>query len=109
MESSIHPEDLKPDRTDEDLLFQVMLAWGVDLGLPIREETLAEKKVFFVGESALDACFADGVDDALIRELARREPVRVAFRDSGFSNDAAKIKAARLFEVLSPRTELKEL
>ncbi len=95
--------------TDEDLLFQVMLNWGVDLGLPIREETLAGKKVFFVAENALAACFATGVDDALIRALAERQPVRVVFRDSGFSNDAAKINAVRLFRDLSPDTALKTL
>ncbi|MBX3743426.1 MAG: site-specific DNA-methyltransferase [Akkermansiaceae bacterium] len=96
-------------RTDEDLLFQVMLGCGVDLGLPIREETLAGKKVFFVAENALAACFATGVDDALIRELAERQPVRVVFRDSGFSTDVAKINAARLFRDLSPDTALKTL
>jgi adenine-specific DNA-methyltransferase len=115
------PEETPPDigfrvlkvgndsHTDEDLLFQVMLGWGVDLGLTIREETLAGKKVFFVGENALAACLATGVDEALIRELAERQPLRVVFRDSGFSSDVAKINAARLFRSLSPRTELKAL
>ncbi|WAC18093.1 site-specific DNA-methyltransferase [Luteolibacter sp. SL250] len=96
-------------RTDEDLLFQVMLGWGVELGLPIREETLAGKEVFFVAENALAACFATGVDEALIRELAERQPLRMVFRDTGFSSDVAKMNAARLFKSLSPRTELRAL
>ena len=102
-------DNLKPDRSEEDLLFQVMLDWGVDFGLPIREEKIAGKKVFFVASNALAACFATGVDESLIQELAKHAPLRAVFRDSGFSSDAAKINAGQLFKALSPHTELKTL
>jgi adenine-specific DNA-methyltransferase len=108
-ELSLQVDHLKSDRMDEDFLFQVLLDWGVDLDLPITEETLVGKRVFFVDGNALAACFALGVDDNLIRELAKREPLRAVFRDTGFASDAAKINAEQLFKALSPHTDLKTL
>lgn len=114
-------DNLKPDRSEADLLFQVMLDWGVDLTLKISREIFKVRKdeggrmkdeeyaVFFVDDNALAACFAHGVDDALIRELAKRAPLRAVFRDSGFATDAAKINAGQLFKALSPHTEVKTL
>ena len=101
-----------PDATtQEDLLFQVMLDWGVDLALPIEKKTIAGKDVFFVDTDALAACFdADGgIDDAFIRELAKTKPLRAVFRDKGFKDDAAKINAEQIFKQLSPGTDVKTL
>lgn len=104
-------DNIKPDRAPEDLLFQVMLDWGVDLTLPIRRETVQGKTVFFVNEPPYDliACFDKGVTEELVKELARYEPLRVVFRDSGFATDAVKINAEQIFRQLSPNTEVKSL
>ena len=101
--------NIKPDRTPEDLLFQVLLDWGVDLSLPIRKETLRGKTVFFVDENALVACFDDDVDEELVKELAGLKPLRVVFRDSGFASDAVKINVEQIFKQISPGTEVRAI
>lgn len=103
--------NIKPDRTPEDLLFQVLLDWGVDLTLPIRKETIQGKTVFFVNEPPYDlvACFDDGVNEDLVRELARFEPLRVVFRDTGFVSDAVKINVEQIFKQMSPHTEVRSI
>ena len=102
-------DNIKPDRTPEDLLFQVMLDWGVDLALLIARETIQGKEVFFIDDNALAACFDahSGVDEAFVKELAKRQPLRVVFRDSGFKDDASKINVEQIFKLLSPATEVK--
>lgn len=104
-------ENIRPDRSAEDLLFQVLLDWGVDLGLPIRREDIAGREVFFVDGNALAACFvADGsVDEAFVRELAQRQPLRAVFRDRGFAGDNARINAEQIFKALSPSTDVRTL
>ena len=104
-------DNIKPDRTPEDLLFQVMLDWGVDLALPIEKKTLGGKDVFFVDTDALAACFDGdgGIDDAFIKALAKTKPLRAVFRDKGFKDDAAKINAEQIFKQLSPGTDVKTL
>ncbi len=101
--------NIKPDRTAEDLLFQVMLDWGVDLSLPIARESIQGKEVFFVDDNALIACFDahGGIDEALVKELARRQPLRVVFRDAGFASDDVKINVEQIFKLLSPATDVK--
>lgn len=102
-------DNIKPDRTPEDLLFQVMLDWGVDLALPIAKETLQGKEVFFVDGNALAACFdaRSGIDEVFVKELAKRQPLRVVFRDAGFKDSAVKINAEQIVKLLSPATEVK--
>jgi adenine-specific DNA-methyltransferase len=104
-------DNVKPDRTAEDLLFQVLLDWGVDLSLPIVREKIAGREVFFVDGNALAACFvADGsVDEAFVKELAKRKPLRVVFRDKGFASDNARINVEQIFKTLSPDTEVRTL
>ena len=106
---TLFTDNIKPDRTSEDLLFQVMLDWGVDLSLPIATETIQGKEVFFVDGNALVACFdaAGGVDEALVKALASREPLRVVFRDAGFRDSAAKINVEQVFKLLSPATDVR--
>ena len=105
----LHTENIKSGRTPEDLLFQVLLDWGVDLTLPIHKEIILGKTVFFVDENALVACFDTGLTEELIKELARAKPLRVVFRDNGFSSDAVKINATQIFRQLSPGTEVKAI
>ncbi|HEK2625417.1 site-specific DNA-methyltransferase [Proteus mirabilis] len=102
-------DNIKADRSDEDLLFQVLLDWGVDLTLPIRKETIQGKSVFFVDDDALVACFDLRINEALIKELATKEPLRVVFRDDGFESDAVKINAEQIFKQVSPHTEVKAI
>ncbi len=102
-------DSIKQGRTAEDLLFQVLVDWGVDLTLPIRRETVQGKTVFFVDENALVACFDTGVTEELVKELAGHEPVRIVFRDTGFVSDAVKINVEQIFRQLSPSTEVKAI
>lgn len=102
-------DNIKPGRTSEDLLFQVLLDWGVDLTLPIRKESIQGKAVFFVAENSLLACFDTEITEAFVRELAGYNPLRVVFRDNGFESDAVKINAEQIFRQLSPETEVKAI
>ena len=102
-------ENIKEDRTSEDLLFQVLLDWGVDLALPIEQLTMDGKMVFFVDGNALAACFDTGVNEELVKQIAARKPLRVVFRDSGYTNDAARINVEQIFKALSPQTEARSL
>ena len=102
-------DNVKDGRAAEDLLFQVLVDWGVDLTLPIRRETVQGKTVFFVDENALVACFDTGVTEELVKELANREPLRVVFRDNGFVSDAVKINVEQVFRQLSPGTDVKSI
>jgi adenine-specific DNA-methyltransferase len=102
-------DNVKEDRSDEDLLFQVLLDWGVDLTLPIKEENIKGKKVHFVDSNALAACFEPGVDESFIKELAKRKPLRAVFRDTGYGSDATKINVEQIFKHVSPGTEVKSI
>jgi adenine-specific DNA-methyltransferase len=102
-------DNIKPDRTAEDLLFQVMLDWGVDLALPITRQSIQGREVLFVDGNALAACFDAGgrIDEAFVKELATHKPLRAVFRDAGFADSAAKINVEQIFKLLSPATEVK--
>jgi len=107
-------DNVKPDRTAEDLLFQVLLDWGVDLTLPIRRETVHDKSgqgktVFFVADTALMACFDDGISEDLVKELAGHAPLRIVFKDTGFADDQTKINVRQIFKAMSPETEVKAI
>lgn len=110
-------DNIKADRTEEDLLFQVMLDWGVDLMAPILRQTIDGKSVFLVDadaqhqHGALVACFdkTGGVNEAFIQQLAAFSPLRLVFRDAGFSSDAAKINVEQLLKQLSPTTDVKTI
>lgn len=101
--------NIREDRTAEDLLFQVLLDWGVDLALPIAKETIEGKTVYFVDGNALAACFDEGVSEEFVKLLAKREPLRVVFRDAGFANDSVKINVEQIFKLMSPSTEVKTI
>lgn len=104
-----HVDNIKEDRTPEDLLFQVLLDWGVDLSLPIEQENIDGKTVYFVDQNALAACFDTGINEDLVTKLATRKPLRVVFRDSGFSDDSVKINVEQIFKLMSPGTEVKSI
>jgi len=104
-------DNIKPGRTPEDLLFQVMLDWGVDLALPLAKQGIQGKDVFFVDGNALAACFDNtgSIDEAFVKELATHHPLRVVFRDAGFKDSAVKINVEQIFKLLSPATEVKHI
>ncbi len=105
-------ENIKEDRTPEDLLFQVLGDLNLGMSLPIRKETIAEKLVFFVDDNALAACFDPDIGEDLFKALANRRvfdlPIlKVVFRDSSFGSDSMKINVEQIFKLLSPETVLK--
>lgn len=105
-------DNIKPGRgNSEDLLFQVLVDWGVDLTLPIRSESIQDKTVFFVNHEPYDliACFDKGITEELVKELATHKPMRVVFRDNGFVSDAVKINVDQIFRQLSPATDVKSI
>ncbi|MBK6957808.1 MAG: site-specific DNA-methyltransferase [Nitrosomonas sp.] len=102
-------DNIREDRTPEDLLFQVLLDWGVDLALPIIQETIAGKQVFFVDGNALAACFETGINETFVKTLAARQPLRAVFRDASYSSDNVKINIEQIFKLISPTTEVKSI
>lgn len=100
-------DNVKPDRTADDLLTQVMLDWGLPLSLKIEQITVEGKQVFKVAENSLYACFDKGINEAFAKEIAKDLPFRIVFRDNGFKDDTAKSNVKQLLKQLSPDTEMK--
>jgi adenine-specific DNA-methyltransferase len=100
-------ETVKPGRTAEDVLFEVLIGCGLDLAAPIAAEKVDGREVFIVGHGALIACLARDISPAVVRDIARRSPSRVVFLDSGFATDAGRIDAERHFAQASPATEVR--
>ncbi len=96
-------DNVKSDRTADDLLAQVMLDWGLPLSLKIEQVEVSGKKVFKVAENSLYACFDDGIDEDFAKAIAKDEPLRIVFKDSGFKDDTAKLNVKQLLKQLSPR------
>lgn len=102
-------DNVKPDRTADDLLAQVMLDWGLPLSLKIEQIDILGKKVFKVAENSLYACFDNDIDEDFAKEIAKDAPLRIVFKDSGFKNDTAKTNVKQLLKQLSPETEMRVL
>lgn len=91
-------DNVKPDRSDLDLLFGAMLDWGVKLSLPMSKETIDGCDVYTVNEGDLVACFAENITEGVIEYIANQLPLRVLFRDSCFNSDSAKINIFEQFK-----------
>jgi adenine-specific DNA-methyltransferase len=102
-------DSVKPDRTNEDLLFQVLLDWGLDLAQPIAVEEIEGRRVLSVADAALIACFADVVTDDVVQAIARRHPLRAVFKDAGFVDDEARINTEQIFREVSPETVVRAI
>jgi adenine-specific DNA-methyltransferase len=102
-------DNVKPDRTADDLLAQVMLDWGLPLSLSIEQVEIAGKTVYKVAGDSLYACFDSGIDEDFTKAIAKAAPLRIVFRDSGFKHDTAKVNVRQLLKQLSPDTEMKVL
>ena len=102
-------DNIKEDRTPEDLLFQVMLDLGVLLSSKIEETTIAEKRVFNVEDNYLIACFDDNVTEEAITEIAKQKPYYFVMRDSSMANDSVATNFEQIFAAYSPDTVRKVL
>ena len=108
-ELDLHTDSVKSGRTGEDLLFQVLLDWGLELTMAIAVEQICGHEVFVVEDGALIACFDDEASPALIRRIAERKPLRAVFRDSAFVSDADRINAEQVLAEVSPSTDVEAI
>ena len=102
-------DNVKPDRTPEDLLFQVMLDLGVLLSSPIEVKEIAGKRVFNVADGFLLACFDHDVTEETVKAIAQMKPYYAVFRDSSMANDSVATNFDQIFETYSPETVRKVL
>lgn len=99
--------NIKPDRNDLDLLFGCLLDWGLPLSMPYTSEQIEGVTVHTYNDSDLIACFDNDIPESVVNEIAKREPLRVVFRDDSFADSTAKINVAEIFKMLSPDTRVK--
>ncbi len=104
MELDSYVDNVKPDRTPEDLLFQVMLDLGVLLSSSIKVKEIAGKKVFNVADGFLLACFDRDVTDETVKVIAQMKPYYAVFRDSSMASDSVATNFEQIFETYSPNT-----
>lgn len=104
---SMLESNVKSDRTDLDLLFGCLLEWGLPLSLPYSSETIEGCTVHHYNDGDLIACFDENVPDSVIKEIAKRQPLRAVFRDSSFANSPSKINVGEIFKLMAPDTRVK--
>lgn len=102
-------DNIKEDRTAEDLLFQVMLDLGIMLSAKVEQTTLAGKTVFNVNGNHLIACFDKDITDETIKAIAKQEPYYFVMRDDGFADDSVATNFEQIFATYSPDTVRKVL
>ena len=102
-------DNIKEDRTPEDLLIQVMLDLGVLLSSKIEGTEIAGKKVFSVADGYLIACFDQDITDETVTEIAQRHPFYAIFRDNSMADDSVATNFEQIFETYSPNTIRKVL
>jgi adenine-specific DNA-methyltransferase len=99
--------NVKSDRTDLDLLFGCLLDWGLPLSLPYRSEEIDGCTVHNYNDGDLIACFDENIPDSVIKEIAKKQPLRAVFRDSSFADSPSKINVGEIFKLLAPDTRVK--
>jgi adenine-specific DNA-methyltransferase len=103
--------NIKDDRTDMDLLFGCLLDWGLPLSFPHTHEVIDGATVHTYSDEgdhiALIACFAENISDNVVKEIAKRKPLRAVFRDSSFSSSQEKVNVTEIFKMLAPDTSVK--
>lgn len=102
-------DNVKPDRTAEDLLFQVMLDLGVELSSKIETKQINGKTVYYVNGNYLVACFDQEITEETITEIAKEKPYYFVMRDSGFASDSVSTNFEQIFTTYSPDTVRKVL
>lgn len=100
-------DNIKPDRTDLDLLFGCLLDWGLPISLPYTSEQIENYTVHTYNEGDLIACFDENIPESVIKEIAKRKPMRAVFRDAGFGSSPEKINVTEIFKMLAPDTDVK--
>lgn len=100
-------DNIKPDRTPLDLLFQVMLELGVPLSAKIEENAVNGKTYYAVNGNDIIACFDDDIDEEVITAIAKQQPLYAVFKDQSFASDSVAINNEQLFKTYSPATEIK--
>ena len=104
---SMLESNIKPDRTDLDLLFGCLLEWGLPLSLPYSSEMIEGCTVHNYNDGDLIACFDEEVPESVVKAIAKKQPLRAVFRDSIFADSPSKIKVGEIFEMLAPDTRVK--
>ena len=104
---SMLESNVKPDRTDLDLLFGCLLDWGLPLSLPYTSEAIDGCIVHTYNDGDLIACFDENVPESVIKTIAKRQPLRAVFRDSSFASSPEKINVGEIFKLLAPDTRVK--
>lgn len=104
---SMLESNVKSDRSDLDLLFGCLLEWGLPLSLPYNSEQIEGCTVHNYNDGDLIACFEEDVPDSVIKEIAKRQPLRAVFRDSSFANSPSKINVEEIFKLMAPDTRVK--
>ena len=104
---SMLESNIKPDRTDLDLLFGCLLEWGLPLSLPYSSETIEGCTVHNYNDGDLIACFDEDVPESVVKAIAKKQPLRAVFRDSSFANSPSKINVGEIFKMLAPDTRVK--
>ena len=104
---SMLESNVKSDRSDLDLLFGCLLEWGLPLSMPYTSEQIDGCTVHTYNEGDLIACFDENIPDSVIKEIAKRQPLRAVFRDSSFNGSPAKINVGEIFKMLAPDTRVK--
>ncbi|PWJ11969.1 site-specific DNA-methyltransferase [Ruminococcus flavefaciens] len=99
--------NIKEDRTDLDLLFGCLLDWGLPLSMPYSSEQIEGVTVHTYNEGDLIACFDKAIPESVIKTIAKRQPLRVVFRDDSFADSPSKINVSEIFKMLSPDTRVK--
>ena len=99
--------NVKSDRTDLDLLFGCLLEWGLPLSMPYTSEQIEGCTVHTYNDGDLIACFDENISDTVIKEIAKRQPLRAVFRDSSFKDSPSKINVGEIFKMLAPDTRVK--
>ena len=107
LESTV--DNVKPDRTPLDLLFQVMLELGIELSSKIEEKEIAGKKYYLVNDNDLIACFDDDLNNDVLIEIAKLQPLYAVFKDKSFSSDSVGINNEQIFKTYSQGTKIKVL
>ena len=104
---SMMETNVKDGRTDLDLLFGCLLEWGLPLSLPYKSEQIDGCTVHTYNDGDLIACFDESIPDSVIREVAKRQPLRAVFRDGSFKDSPSKINVGEIFKMLAPDTRVK--
>ena len=94
--------NIKEDRTDLDLLFGCLIDWGLPLSLPYKSEQMDGCTVHTYNDGDLIACFDDNIPESVVKEIAKRKPLRAVFRDSGFASSPEKINVFEIFKLYMP-------